>query len=348
MKSANRRQEVRGVNVSGLNLSWIKPGMAARLVWQEDGEGRSLEGVLGDCFTDRLVLWVPEVSAETSLPPVRASATLRIPLDHGLYVVPSAVATTPVVYSLGMAVTLTLAGEPERWQRRQFRRVRVTLPPIAAQRLTPGEPGAAPLQLEVVNLSGGGMLFRSSAPLAPGDRLRFALPLEGQEPVAVTLTVIAEAGEGHYRGYFSGLSEADVQRIVRYVFAREIEERKRLPRLAVGIPVHAMAAHLLDLDGHRLRSFPLFLTAIRDDGLHFAAPEQLYPGDRLEVELDFGEHHQFRAIITVLASLDDPLTAALGHRTGRLHYRGRFTVIDEREQRWIQERLALQARTPAS
>jgi hypothetical protein len=44
----------------------------------------------------------------------------------------------------------------------------------------------------------------------------------------------------------------------------------------------AMAAHRLDRDGHRLRSFPLFLTAVRDDGLHFAAPDQLYPGNRLE------------------------------------------------------------------
>ncbi|GIW11818.1 MAG: hypothetical protein KatS3mg061_2875 [Dehalococcoidia bacterium] len=192
------------------------------------------------------------------------------------------------------------------------------------------------------------MLFRSSAPLAPGDWLRFALPLEGQEPVAVTLTVIAEAGEGHYRGYFSGLSEADVQRIVRYVFAREIEERKRRRASRSG--------------SQSTRWPPTCSTSTatacapsRSFSLPFGTMGSTLPPRSSSTQVTgwkwswtSGEHHQFRAIITVLASLDDPLTAALGHRTGRLHYRGRFTVIDEREQRWIQERLALQARTPAS
>lgn len=328
------------MDVAVLDLALVKPNLAAKVAWHDGDQERLVTGLLGDCYTDRVSVWLPECRDLAGLPAVGAVVSLRIPLDNGLYVAPCRVESQPVVYSLGASLPLRVTGPPERLQRRQFRRVRVNIVGMPATRIDADGRPAGEMTIDIVDLGGGGMRFRADEPLVDGDRLAVSIQLLPDQLVRAVVTVLAAADQpGEYRCRFSAIAERDVQRIVQFVFMQEVAQRRKTTAQDVRARLNAIPARLIGAHGQTVKVITIALDGIRPEGVFFSCLERLYVHDSLEVELIFGDLHRFRAIVTVAAALDTAVTGALAERGGRYHYRGEFTEIDRRHYRWIMERV---------
>ncbi|MCS6800590.1 MAG: PilZ domain-containing protein [Chloroflexota bacterium] len=328
------------MNAAVLNLAWVKPNMPAKVAWTEAEQERVIAGLLGDCYTDRVALWLPECRDPAALPRPGETVSLRIPLDNGLYVAPCRVETAPVLYSLGASLHLRVTGAPERLQRRQFRRVRVNIVGMPATRLDEDDRPAGELVVDILDIGGGGMRFRTSESLAAGDRLAVSIQLLPDQLIRAVATVLAPGEEpGHYRSRFSRIAERDVQRIVQFVFMQEVAERRKTTAQDIRARFSAIPARLIGAHGQTVRVCSIALEGIRPDGVYFSCLERLSVHDSLEVELVFGDLHRFRATVTITAALEPIAGRGGGERGRRYHYRGEFTEIDRRHYRWIMERV---------
>lgn len=83
---------------------------------------------------------------------------------------------------------------------------------------------------ETLDLSGGGMRFRTDSRVAPGDRVKVRLSLDGEETVQGNLRVLRverKQNEGFVAaGQFEALSPRDEAAIVRYVMQKETRRPK--------------------------------------------------------------------------------------------------------------------------
>ena len=108
-------------------------------------------------------------------------------------------------------------------QRREYVRVKATLP---VQIKPAGED--AELECVSLDLSGGGMLLHGLDTLAAGDVVAFAVSLgEDDRELAGEATVVRVELEGNCALCFETISEADRRRLIRFIFDRQREERRR-------------------------------------------------------------------------------------------------------------------------
>ena len=80
-----------------------------------------------------------------------------------------------------------------------------------------------------IDLSGGGVLLAGPDTLEVGDQLRFRLLLDGNAPAIEGNGQVVRYGPGGYRALaFSDVSEADRERLIRFIFEFERAARRVL------------------------------------------------------------------------------------------------------------------------
>ncbi len=123
---------------------------------------------------------------------------------------------------------VTVAGEPERVQRREFVRVDAVVPATVMLGERDAETADDREQVETWTVDASGAGFRLAGPeaLALGEQasLEVRLP-DGEPPLAVEAVVVRECDEGHRGVKIVEISRAGQQRLVHFVF-----ERQRLAR----------------------------------------------------------------------------------------------------------------------
>jgi PilZ domain len=126
----------------------------------------------------------------------------------------------------GKKVRFLSSEEPELLQRRQFVRV-----PVNTSVGVSVKSGGWPLDCDVINLSGNGLLIgppQSGTSLDVGTVVWLSIPLyDGEEPITPSGMVVRDAGKGLRGIRFDHIGERDQQRLVRFVMRQEREQRKK-------------------------------------------------------------------------------------------------------------------------
>jgi c-di-GMP-binding flagellar brake protein YcgR len=87
---------------------------------------------------------------------------------------------------------------------------------------------AEQLQSSTVDLSGGGLLLDGADTLSIGEEVEFRLTLAPDaQPVTGTARVVRITPEGRRGLAFESISDLDRRRLVRFIFERERDERRR-------------------------------------------------------------------------------------------------------------------------
>jgi c-di-GMP-binding flagellar brake protein YcgR len=118
-------------------------------------------------------------------------------------------------------VTVGLEGEWQRSQRRNAVRVPVAIRPRVAEVIY-GEKARRPVRLGVTDISATGVHVRSIDEIRAGDLLHLAFELEGEVNLQARVRRVA-CSERVWDGgcAFEGVSEAEAERIVRFIFAQQ-------------------------------------------------------------------------------------------------------------------------------
>jgi hypothetical protein len=116
------------------------------------------------------------------------------------------------------ALRVTPTGEIELIQRRDYVRVEAFVPVT----YKPDGPDGWTATANTLDVSGGGFRITDADGLRLGDMRRFRLELgEGEDAVEAVASAVREAGERTFGMRFVEIPEAERQRLVRWVFARE-------------------------------------------------------------------------------------------------------------------------------
>lgn len=126
----------------------------------------------------------------------------------------------------GELLTVTLDGQPERIQRREWARVGAVVPVT----VVPLEAGVEAGETTSLNLSGGGVLIKDRWTLPLGTDVRLEIALEDGVLRALG-RVVRDAGPGERGIRFDDMGRDDEERLIRFV-----RERERLElRMARGL-----------------------------------------------------------------------------------------------------------------
>ena len=193
------------------------------------GHGQSAELRLadGDAWAARVVKAADElVSVSLDGEPVAdpraltgTALQLSVATPRGIV---SAPATVLGVDAIGL-VELQLLSPAEVDQRREHVRVEGRLPGVV-ERVGAGQ---RPLHTYTLDVSGGGLLVAGIGPADDGDTVVVTVKLPGREPLRVEGRVARRTPEGHAGLVLDGISDADREELVRWIF-----ERQRLERAA--------------------------------------------------------------------------------------------------------------------
>jgi c-di-GMP-binding flagellar brake protein YcgR len=86
-----------------------------------------------------------------------------------------------------------------------------------------------PIQTFAVDIAGGGLLLAGPDMLELGEEVEFQLTLaSGNPPIVGAGTVVRSDVKGHRAISFSEMSDGNRRRLVRFIFARERAERRRM------------------------------------------------------------------------------------------------------------------------
>ncbi|HEY5261654.1 MAG TPA: PilZ domain-containing protein [Solirubrobacteraceae bacterium] len=86
-----------------------------------------------------------------------------------------------------------------------------------------------PIRSYTVDLAGGGLLLAGPDVLEVGEDVEFQLMLAPESPPIVGVgTVVRSDVKGHRAITFSEMSEVNRRRVVRFIFASERAERRRM------------------------------------------------------------------------------------------------------------------------
>ena len=158
--------------------------------------------------------------------PVLASALVGFPARLA-YATPRGVCyagAEVVAAARGGLLELALAGETEVEQRRGH--VRVAAPLLTTVR--PAGASRPVLHTFTIDVSGAGVLVAGAGRAAVGDEVTVTLKVPGQdEPmVAADGRVVRRTANGHVAIAFAELARTDRERLVRFVFERQRQERR--------------------------------------------------------------------------------------------------------------------------
>ncbi len=172
------------------------------------------------CHGDRVGVAVPGPLPVLASALVGGPAAVVFPTPRGVH----RVDVTVVAAARGGLFELLALTPAEVAQRREH--VRVAAPLHAT--VEPADGSRPPLHTFTVDLSGAGVLLAGAGPVERGDLVSVTVRVPGGgEPVAAASSrVVRRGATGHVAVAFGGLARADRERIVRYVFERQREERR--------------------------------------------------------------------------------------------------------------------------
>jgi len=208
--------------------------------FQLDGGEIAIPGQIQTADQLRLVVWfdrtTPGYDARSMLRE-GGEVWLNIQAEGFVHVLPARVATR----RLADLVILSPVGDAWQDQRRHYVRVSVDdLPPMAAAVIDADNKPTESCLVTVLDLSGGGVRFETTQPIARGDRLELVLEIDAGQPIRAVVEVLdAFDVRGGVkipglppkflaRGHFTAVHERDRKRIIAYVF-RQQPARRKLP-----------------------------------------------------------------------------------------------------------------------
>lgn len=204
-----------------------------------DGSTETYQSRIEEVGEDRLTLAMPMSKGRPILLYEGSSFNGRMPCHGGMYVFASTFldkAITPLPVWV-----VSLPRDVRKVQQRSFVRVsaRVETNITYVEPPAPGSaqaPTARTLQLETKDISGGGVGLISKVPLKHGQkvRLQLYLPVDGAENRLELLGSVSrcERPQADLPVFWLGIryediQEADRQKIIRYVFKKQLEERQK-------------------------------------------------------------------------------------------------------------------------
>jgi PilZ domain len=107
-------------------------------------------------------------------------------------------------------------------QRREYVRVKVSLPVAVIA------PGDVSIPCTSIDLSGGGMLLHGVRHRPVGEKIEFFLTPGGEDgSISGTARILRHDARGNTAICFEHISEGDRRRLIRFLFERQREERRR-------------------------------------------------------------------------------------------------------------------------
>ena len=157
--------------------------------------------------------------------------TLRLSLGWGVYFIRGLIAGRrffPVPLLL-----LTGLDEPQKVENRQAPRASVHINPLESQMGL--SDARIPIDIVILNISTGGILFRHAEPLPQGLMVKTCFKLPGDlDPVAAISQVVRAESKKTHRGAihqmgasFLSLDDSGEDRIFKFVFDQQIQMRKK-------------------------------------------------------------------------------------------------------------------------
>ena len=124
--------------------------------------------------------------------------------------------------------------EAEQTERREFYRLPVRIVPRRAAILDDTGDEVQPVQVVILDLSGGGAMLQSREFVAAGARLRLVFELEG-DPLDMDLATLVlscsrpQSNAQHYRLHCQFLepNRFELERLIRYVYRQQAELRRK-------------------------------------------------------------------------------------------------------------------------
>ncbi|MPZ98544.1 MAG: hypothetical protein GEU80_04240 [Dehalococcoidia bacterium] len=209
----------------------LREGQTVSVLPKGDGLSASYVSFVRSVSADALRISVPARDGATlALEPGR---TVSLFAEQGAQVYRME-GRVRVVEAEGDAVVLDPPSRVERIERREFYRLEQTLEPRYTAVVD--EAGDEVRRLEgaaLLDLSGGGLQLRTRDVVEPGANLRIILPLDDNQEIDVCArvlsTVAPDAGRTFFRvhGQFIDIPRAHQERIVRFVFRKQVEQRQR-------------------------------------------------------------------------------------------------------------------------
>jgi hypothetical protein len=200
-----------------MSTTLLPPGSAVELELGAHGDHHARAEW---CHHDRLGVSVPGPLPVLASALVGGPAAVVFPTPRGLHRVDA----TVVAAARGGVLELLALTAAQVAQRREH--VRVSAPLHAT--VQPADAAHPPLHTFTVDLSGAGVLLAGAGPVERGDLVSVTVRVPGGDaPVAAPSSrVVRRGATGHVAVAFGGLERADRERVVRYVFERQREERR--------------------------------------------------------------------------------------------------------------------------
>ncbi len=203
-------------------------------------------------------LWLGLASPDRRLEALRPDQTVRLTVARdGAALLGQSAFLRPLGGSRSRVFAVLPPAALKRAQRRGYVRYPIDLP-ICFRRIDPAtwEPRGKAATTVTRNLSPGGLLFVSDAPINVGDDLDLTLPLAGVERVSMNGVVkrLGRASNGGASGpsggpcqtevavKFTRITSLDQDRIIRFILLTEHRRREaalRVPRLQAAEPTAA-------------------------------------------------------------------------------------------------------------
>jgi hypothetical protein len=119
-------------------------------------------------------------------------------------------------------IELQITDETEVDQRREHVRIAASLPGVIAPR-TEEHP---PLHTFTLDVSGGGLLIAGAGPADVGTVVEVTIKLPERDPLSTEARIARRTDAGHVGLTFHGMSEAEREALVRWIFERQRRERQ--------------------------------------------------------------------------------------------------------------------------
>lgn len=199
-----------------------------------EGDLVSVPGQIQDFEASTIDLWYDRSAPGYQPFDSRQKLEVLVPIDSALLVVEVVVRRRVPIDRIIVEVN----GQPVRTQRRQYVRERVGVEVQASLQRDSAET-LPPARIRLVDISAGGVCFRSSQPIEPGERVQLAIALAADLTFEAVAQIVAceptAAGDDGteqqlpytVRACFPELPERERQRILRYVFQRQAQARQR-------------------------------------------------------------------------------------------------------------------------
>jgi hypothetical protein len=200
----------------------MRQGRRVAVTWDGGKHQGSVmaQGEIRLTFDDAVWIWLDQELPEASRPAVGQAIQVLAPRSDALRLIPCRL----LEESAGGSLQVAIAGRVSRLQRREDVRMRVSLPPISAVRLSASGRPLGLLGLTVVDLSAGGIRLQTIETLRAGERLRIVLRLDEGDPITPIVEILVPGSTA--QGRFEVISEADRRRVVQFVYRQELKQRR--------------------------------------------------------------------------------------------------------------------------